>query len=150
MRALTKPSQEKSTQETECTAEARPLRKSLHQLARFTKNLLSSRLPEIVLLSEILLYSAIFSYFTLQKFREFSIYAWDFGVYSQAISTTVTSGTLFYSTLELPYTQTVIPTGTQFAVHFTPILFAILPPYALLPSIERRPYSRRYACAEDH
>jgi uncharacterized membrane protein len=92
------------------------------------------RLPELILAAEIIAYSAAFSYFTFQKFRAFHIYAWDFGVYHQAISTTISSGSLFYSTLELPYTQTVFPPGTQFAVHFTPFLFAVLPLYALVPS----------------
>ncbi len=92
------------------------------------------RSSELVLLGEILTYSVIFSYFTYQKFRAFSIFAWDFGVYSQAIATTVNSGRLFYSTLELPYTQTVIPPGTQLAVHFSPFLFVLLPVYALIPN----------------
>ncbi len=111
---MTKTASEEATEENPSISKHQQWRKSLPKLARLTKNLRAKgNLPELALLSEILAYSAIFSYFSVQKFREFSIYAWDFGVYSQAISTTLTSGTLFYSTLELPYTQTVIPAGTQ-------------------------------------
>ena len=91
-------------------------------------------IPEIILLAEILTYSIVFSYLTALKFQAFGMYAWDLGVYHQAIHTTVTSGDFFFSTVELPYTQTVVPKGTQFAVHFSPFLFLLLPFYALYQS----------------
>jgi len=75
-----------------------------------------------------------FSYLTIQKLNVFGMYAWDFGIYHQAIFTTAKLGNLFYTTVELPYTQTAYPVGTQFAVHFSPILFLIVPFYAIFSS----------------
>jgi uncharacterized membrane protein len=89
------------------------------------------KIPEIILLAMVATYSIVFSYLTVLKLQALGMHAWDFGIYLQAIHTTVTSGKLFYTTVELPYTITAIPPGTQFAVHFSPILFLIVPFYAL-------------------
>ncbi len=92
------------------------------------------RRTELLLVAEVVTYSVVFSYLLSLKFHAFQVYAWDFGVYAQAIHTTVSSGTLFFSTVELPYTSGVLPFGTQLAVHFSPFLFLVLPFYMAVPS----------------
>src|SRR5437879_2663091 len=62
------------------------------------------------------------------------MYAWDLGVYDQSMYSTVHYGRLFFSTVEWPYTMSVVPAGTQLAVHFSPVLFLLLPIYAVFPS----------------
>jgi uncharacterized membrane protein len=88
----------------------------------------------LALAIEITLYACIFSYISILRYRAFDMYAWDLGVYHQSIHTTVTTGDFFFNTIEYPYTQTAIPSGTEFAVHFSPILILVLPLYALLKS----------------
>ena len=92
---------------------------------------IKERIPEIILVSMVVAYATVFSYLMVLKLQAFGMHAWDFGIHLQAISTTATSGKLFYATPELAYTLTAIPPGTQFAVHFSPILFLIVPFYAL-------------------
>jgi uncharacterized membrane protein len=62
------------------------------------------------------------------------MYAWDLGVYHQAVHTTVTSRDWFFSTVKWSYIQTAVPKGTVFAAHFSPFLFLLLPFYALFQS----------------
>jgi uncharacterized membrane protein len=90
--------------------------------------------PEVILVLEVIAYSAIFSCLTILKFQAFGTYAWDMGVYNQAFSTTLRHGDLFFSTVELPSTSTLMPKGTILSVHLSPVLFLILPFYALFPS----------------
>jgi uncharacterized membrane protein len=96
--------------------------------------LIRERIPEIMLLAIVGIYSIVFSYLTILKLQAFGMYAWDLGIYHQAIHTTATSGSLLFSTVEWPYTQTVTPPGTTFGVHFSPFLLLIVPFYALLKS----------------
>jgi uncharacterized membrane protein len=88
-------------------------------------------LPEIILVIMVALYFVIFSYLTILKMQALGMHTWDFGLYLQSIHTTATSGKLFFTTAELPYTITAIPAGTEFAVHFSPILFLVVPIYAV-------------------
>ncbi len=76
-------------------------------------------------------YFIIISHLTILKLQALGMHAWDFGIYLQATHTTATSGMLFYTTVELPFTITQIPPGTQFSIHFSPILFLIVPIYAI-------------------
>jgi len=52
---------------------------------------------------------------------------WDLGIYAQALYTTINHGKIFYYTAELPGN----PSGSIFGIHFSPILFLILPIYAV-------------------
>jgi uncharacterized membrane protein len=72
-------------------------------------------------------YTIIFSYFTIMKHYEFRSYAWDFGIFNQSFWTTLYEGRFFYNNVEL----LVNPSGSFFGIHFSPILFLILPIYAL-------------------
>jgi uncharacterized membrane protein len=72
-------------------------------------------------------YTVVFSYFSILKYNVFRSYAWDFGNYNQALWTTLNGGKLFYFTPELY----IIPRGSFFGLHFSPLLFLILPIYAV-------------------
>jgi uncharacterized membrane protein len=101
------------------------------------ENLLSKRvlrrdLSELVVYLLIAMYTVVFSYFTILKHNAFRSYAWDLGIYNQALWTTLNQGKLFYYTPELY----VIPSGNYFGQHFSPILFLVLPVYAVNPTPE--------------
>ncbi len=75
-------------------------------------------------------YTLFFSYFTIMKNHEFRTYAWDLGIFNQALWTTVRDGKFFYYTPEL----LINPSGSFFGIHVSPILLLILPFYAAAPS----------------
>jgi len=80
----------------------------------------------------ILIYAIVFSYFTCLKHYTFSTFAWDLGIFNQAFYTTVLHGKLFYYSVE-NYVNTM---GCYFAIHFSPILFTLIPFYAIYPAPE--------------
>jgi uncharacterized membrane protein len=75
-------------------------------------------------------YTITFSYFTIMKHYEFRSYAWDLGIFNQSFWTTLYEGRFFYNNVEL----LVNPSGSFFGIHFSPILFLILPIYAVYPT----------------
>jgi uncharacterized membrane protein len=77
----------------------------------------------------VLVYTVVLSYFTILRNYEFETYAWDLGIFNQSFWTTLHNGSLFYSTVEL----IVNPSGSFFGTHFSPILFLVLPFYAIYP-----------------
>ncbi|MEM3550350.1 MAG: DUF2079 domain-containing protein [Candidatus Bathyarchaeia archaeon] len=81
----------------------------------------------------ILMYTIFFSIYTIYMHYTFRTYAWDLGIFAQSLWTTLNSGKILYSTLEVNYGN---PTGNFLGVHFSPILFALLPIYAIYPSSE--------------
>jgi uncharacterized membrane protein len=84
--------------------------------------------PYLVLLfAAIFVYGIVFSYFTVLKHNLFQTNCWDLGVFDQALYTTLHNGKLFYYTADL----FLNPTGCFFAQHISPILFLILPFYAV-------------------
>lgn len=78
----------------------------------------------------VLTYTVVLSYFTVLKHNDFKTYAWDLGMFNQSFWTTLHDGRLFYSTVEL----LVNPSGSFFGIHFSPIIFLVLPFYALYPT----------------
>ena len=76
----------------------------------------------------ILVYTIVFSAYTCYMNYVFKTYAWDLGIMVQSLWTTLHSGKILYSTLEVPYGN---PSGNFLGVHFSPILFLVLPIYAL-------------------
>lgn len=64
-------------------------------------------------------YAITFSYFTILQHYSFRTHAWDLGIFNQAFWTTLYDGKFFYYTAEL----LVIPSGSFFGMHFSPILF---------------------------
>ena len=75
----------------------------------------------------IIVYAMVFSYFTVLKHNVFRSYAWDLGMNDQVFWTTLNEGKLFYSTPELFFN----PSGSYFGLHFSPIMFLVLPVYAI-------------------
>jgi len=78
----------------------------------------------------VLTYTVVLSYFTILKDYEFGTYAWDLGIFNQSFWTTLHNGRFFYSTVEL----LVNPSGSFFGTHFSPIVFLVLPFYAIYPA----------------
>ena len=78
----------------------------------------------------VLTYTVLSSYFTILRHNAFQTYAWDLGIFNQSFWTTLYNGRLFYSTVEL----LVNPSGNFFGIHFSPIIFTVLPFYALYPT----------------
>jgi uncharacterized membrane protein len=81
----------------------------------------------------IVVYTVFFSAYTLQMHYTFKTYGWDLGIIDQSLWTTLNSGKMLYSTLEVPFGN---PTGNFLGVHFSPILFLLLPIYAIYQSAE--------------
>ena len=79
----------------------------------------------------IIVYALFFSAYTCYLHYIFKTYAWDLGLINQSLWTTLNSGKMLYSTLEVPYGN---PSGIFLGVHFSPILFVILPIYAVFES----------------
>jgi len=80
----------------------------------------------------IFLYTLFFSRYTIEKHRAFLTYAWDLGIFNQAMYTTIRHGKFLYYTLETH----VNPSNCFFGIHFSPILLLILPFYAIKPGPE--------------
>jgi len=95
------------------------------------KKFLKLELAEWLLTFLIISYSIIFSYFLIMKFYSFRVGAWDMGILVQSIAST-TKGQLFKYNVELYY----CPTGNYFGVHFSPILFTVVPIFSLIPKVE--------------
>jgi uncharacterized membrane protein len=83
----------------------------------------------LLLWLEITIYTVVFSTITVTRYFAFQTYAYDLGVYNQAIHSTLFDGRLLYSTADL----TANPSGILFGLHFSPILLAVLPFYAIYP-----------------
>lgn len=96
----------------------------------FSKRFLHHDLSEIIVYLSVICYTLIFSYFTILKFDSFSAYAWDLGIFDQSLWTTVHAGKFFFTTVE----QFMNPTGVFFGIHFSPIIFLVLPFYSLYSS----------------
>jgi uncharacterized membrane protein len=91
-----------------------------------SKKFLRLELGEWIVLFMVSAYSAIFSYYTIMKYYSFRYGAWDFGTLVQSIASSF-KGKLFINNVERYYS----PTGSYFGVHFSPILFIVLPFFAL-------------------
>jgi len=96
-------------------------------LGRLREILCSARYTEYIVVLLIVAYTVIFSYFSILKHEAFLSTGWDLGVYEQALWTTLNHGKLFYYTPDLAFN----PGGILFGLHFSPILFLILPIYAI-------------------
>jgi uncharacterized membrane protein len=81
----------------------------------------------IILLGFIIFYGILFSSLTILRYCAFKAYAWDLGIFTQSLWTALYANRFFYYTCEL----FVNPSGSFFAVHFSPILFLVLPFYWL-------------------
>lgn len=78
----------------------------------------------------IFVYGVIFSGYTIFMYYAFKTYGWDLGIFSQSFWTTLNTGSLFHYTLE----AYVNPSNNFFGAHFSPILFLVVPFYAIYQS----------------
>jgi uncharacterized membrane protein len=76
------------------------------------------------------IYTIVFSGYTIFMHYAFKTYAWDLGIYTQSLWSTLNLGKPFYYTIE----SQVNPSQNFFGVHFSPILILITPIYALYQS----------------
>ncbi len=79
----------------------------------------------IILCFSIATYGIIFSILTILRYDAFNARAWDLGIFTQSLWTTLNANKFFYHTCEL----FINPSGSFFGVHFSPILFLVLPFY---------------------
>jgi len=84
------------------------------------------------LCSVMLTYVIVLSAVTISKHRTFLTSFYDLGIFNQAFWTTLFEHKLFYETGDLSFN----PGGSFFGTHFSPILFLLLPFYAIYPSCE--------------
>jgi uncharacterized membrane protein len=85
------------------------------------------RMPVLIVILLMIAYAAYFSYFTILKHHAFNTAAYDLGIFTQYMWTTLNGHGLFYAS---------VLGGSCFAWHFQPILFFILPIYAAFPHAE--------------
>ena len=76
------------------------------------------------------IYVIIISNLAISRHHAFYTNAWDLGIYSQALFSTLNHGKLLYYTAELPGN----PSGSLFGIHFSPFLFLLVPFYAIYQS----------------
>ncbi|HEX9914760.1 MAG TPA: DUF2079 domain-containing protein [Candidatus Bathyarchaeia archaeon] len=81
----------------------------------------------VLVYASILVYVVVLTGYTLAKHAAFKTYAWDLGIFGQSFWTTVNVGGVFRNNCELH----LVESGSFFGVHFSPILFLILPLYVL-------------------
>ncbi|NWG11877.1 DUF2079 domain-containing protein [Candidatus Bathyarchaeota archaeon] len=106
---------------------------SLEDLETWLSQKLAKRdRSEIILYLSIITYVVVFSSLTIVRHYAFKTRAWDLGIFTQSLWTTSFAGRFFYHTCELM----VNPSGSFFGVHFSPILFFVLPFYRIFPTVE--------------
>jgi uncharacterized membrane protein len=91
---------------------------------------LPSKSKEIILSNpmvavSIAIYTIAFSSITIIRHNTYGSHAWDLGIFDQSLWSTLNYGRLLWNTPEL---------GSHFGFHFQPILFVILPVYAICQS----------------
>lgn len=104
-----------------------PMKYSRVSFFRKIGHIINNRRPDlydILIILGILLYSLFFSYLSVFKYNVFHLEV-DLAIFNQAFWTTIFYGDFFYSSLV---------GGSQFIVHFSPILFSLLPFYYLFPT----------------
>ncbi len=85
---------------------------------------------DLLVVLSILTYTITLSLFTIAKHNSFSTYAWDLGIFNQGFWTTTFQDKMFQYTCE----RHLVESGSFFGIHFSPILFTIIPLYYLFPS----------------
>jgi uncharacterized membrane protein len=97
-----------------------------------SNNFVGRERGDIILYLCVVVYALVFSSLTVFRHYAFKTGAWDLGIFTQSLWTTVNGDGLFYYTCELFINRT----GSFFGVHFSPILFLILPFYWIIPIAE--------------
>jgi len=84
------------------------------------------KVGRIVLLL-IIAYTVFFSGYTIFMHYAFKTYAWDLGIFTQSMWSTINLGKPFYYTIE----ATTNPSMNFMGAHFSPVLLLVVPVYAL-------------------
>jgi len=87
---------------------------------------------EQLLLVFVVSYILVSSVVCIAKHYTFQTTAWDLGIYEQVLWSTVNQGNFLWYSVELPINQG----GSFFGIHFSPILFLLLPIYWVFQSTE--------------
>ncbi|MCI4351275.1 MAG: DUF2079 domain-containing protein [Thermoplasmata archaeon] len=88
------------------------------------------RHPAVVItLLGVIVFTALFGAIWVRRFWAFQTFAWDLGIYNQALYDTTFTSHFFYYTVDLPAGNG----GNLLAVHFSPLLITLVPFYALDP-----------------
>jgi len=107
--------------------------KVVHELNKYLSiEIFKIELGSIITWSCIVIYLVVFSSHTILKHRTFNSFAWDLGIYNQAFWTKVNTNEVFHYTCE----KYLVESGSYFGVHFTPILYCIIPIYRMFPYSE--------------
>lgn len=77
-------------------------------------------------------FSIIATWYNILQHYSFKIYAYDLGIYMQALYTTAFKGMLLYETPDLYH----VSSGSFLGVHFTPLTLLLVPLYKLFPRAE--------------
>jgi len=83
----------------------------------------------LVILISIAIFASVSTIYNMEQHYTFKTYAYDLGIYMQALYTTAFEGLFLYETPDLYHTST----GSFFGVHFTPLTLALVPIYRLFP-----------------
>jgi uncharacterized membrane protein len=94
---------------------------------------LNMTFSSLLLIMAISSYTLIFSYFTILRHYCFQSSGWDLGIYMQSLYTTSFQGKALGYTLEI-FAEN--PSGAYLGVHFSPLLFLLVPLYRLAPFAE--------------
>lgn len=97
----------------------------------FKESILERRFETALVLC-VFVYTVIFSHQSILKHTSFASYAWDLGTFNQIYYSSIYGGRFYYYTPEL----FLNPSGSYFAIHFSPILLLLFPIYAIFPSVQ--------------
>ncbi|MEM1515875.1 MAG: DUF2079 domain-containing protein [Candidatus Bathyarchaeia archaeon] len=95
------------------------------------RSLLRLRISDWLVIIMTIIYSLVFFHYTILKHYSFRSNAWDLGILVQSIAS-ASQGKLFTNNVELYYS----PTGSYFGVHFSPVLFLVVPFFSIAPCVE--------------
>jgi uncharacterized membrane protein len=96
-----------------------------------SKKLLKLEVADWILLIMVVTYSTIFSFYTIMRFYSFRVSAWDLGTLVQSLSS-ASRGHNFVNNVEIYFS----PTGSYLGLHFSPILFTLIPIFYMIPKTE--------------
>jgi uncharacterized membrane protein len=103
----------------------------LSTLYYFRKTILSFLRIKPLLIG-LVLYTEFVTLWMYLKYLSFMTFKYDLGIFMQILYTTLYDHLFFFATPDVPVPNPF--QGTAFAVHFSPILFFVLPFYAVYPS----------------
>jgi uncharacterized membrane protein len=92
----------------------------------------SLKLADICSFTMAIVFTAVTTWYNILQHYSFKTYAFDLGIYLQALYTTAFKGMILYETPDIFFTKS----GSFLGVHFTPLTFALVPLYRAFPYAE--------------